>query len=97
MLVNIAGDCIVGPNYVRQLGVDEVVERVNVLLDQSFDSKKRRQQVPFILGSVDWVCQFLAVVEWLEQGVKSVVRPSRWPLRLLLRCTILYRRINGSE
>lgn len=40
ILIDIAGDDLVGHDDVGQFSVDEVVERVNVLLYQSFDSEK---------------------------------------------------------
>jgi hypothetical protein len=36
----------------RDFDVDEVVERVDVLLDQSFRFEKRRQEFPFVLRNL---------------------------------------------
>jgi len=49
MWVYIRLDTLVGLNDLFQVHVDEVVEGVDVLLDQTLNLQECRQQLPFIL------------------------------------------------
>ena len=49
-----------------------MVERVDVLLDETFDLQKGGQEVPFVSRGVDRVSQGLVVVEGVEGSVEAV-------------------------
>ena len=55
-----------------QVSLDELVVRVCMLFDEALDFKKRWEEVPFISGSIDWIREAFAIVEWLHQGVHVV-------------------------
>lgn len=61
-------DCICLDN-VSEVSFDKVVERVGVLLDESFDFQKCWEKIPFVSGSIDRICQAFAVVEGFEKGI----------------------------
>lgn len=49
--VYIGDDLVISLHNVVDIDVHEVVERINVLLDETFDFQERRKQQPFILKS----------------------------------------------
>ena len=51
--ISVCSDERVCPDNLLDLTVDEVVERIDVLLDQTSDSEEGRDQFPFILNSRD--------------------------------------------
>lgn len=47
--IDIRRDLVVGFDDVLDVGIDKVVERLNVLFDKTFDLEESWQQEPFIL------------------------------------------------
>jgi hypothetical protein len=47
--VDVRGDASVGAEDGLKIDVDEIVERVNVLLNESFDGEEGGQEIPFVL------------------------------------------------
>lgn len=47
--IDVRSDLVVGFNDVLDVGIDKVVERVDVLFDEAFDFEESRQQKPFVL------------------------------------------------
>ena len=47
--IDIGGDLVVSLEDIFDVNVDEVIERVDVLLDESLDLEKGREQQPFVL------------------------------------------------
>ena len=55
-----------------QLNLDKVIIGVDMLFDEALDLEKGGEEVPFILGGVDGVCEGFVAVEGLEKGVESL-------------------------
>ena len=47
--IDVRSDLVIGFDDVLDVGIDKVVERVDVLFDETFDFEESRQQEPFIL------------------------------------------------
>lgn len=60
-------------DYFFQLDVDEVVERIYVLLDKAFAFEESWEKIPFVLSRIDWGIGVFLIVEGLERGVEAVV------------------------
>lgn len=48
--IDFAMYCRVGSDNVLEIGIDKVVERVSMLLDQAFDLEEGGQEIPFVLS-----------------------------------------------
>ena len=71
--LDIALDSRVGAHNVLNPLLDEKVVRVDVLLDEALDLEEGGEQLELVLLGGDGVCQTLAVVERLEEGLEAVV------------------------
>lgn len=47
--IDVRSDLVVGLDNVLDVGIDKVVERVDVLFDEAFYFEESRQQEPFVL------------------------------------------------
>jgi len=47
--VNIRGDLVIRPEDIEEVDIDEMVKRINVLLDKPLDFEECREQEPFVL------------------------------------------------
>ena len=71
--VDIAENSAICANNLFQFNFDEIIERVDMLLDQAFDLEESGQKIPLVSGGVDRICQGFAVVKWLEDCIETVV------------------------
>lgn len=60
--VDVARDLLVGQDDLLEVDVDEVVERVDVLLDQPAHLEERRQELPLVLSAHQKVSHTRVVV-----------------------------------
>ena len=47
--INVGGDLVIGPEDIKEVNIDEMVKRINVLLDKPLDFQECREQEPFVL------------------------------------------------
>lgn len=71
-MVDVAADGRTRLDDFLQLDLDEVIVRVDVLLNQTLDLEEGREQIPFILGRVDGIGQRLVIVEGFEQRIEWI-------------------------
>ena len=70
---DIAQDGSIRFDDLLQLDFQQVVERIDMLLDETFNLEKSRQKIPFVPFGVDGVCHGFPVVEGLQEGVETIV------------------------
>lgn len=71
--INITQDGLVRSHNVLQLYLEQVVEGVNVLLDETFYFQKRRQEIPLVSLRVNSLGHGLALIEWFQKCVETII------------------------
>lgn len=72
-----------------ELDIDEVIEGINMLLDQTLVLEESRQEVPLILGCIYGRLDVLLIVKWFESGIEAIAGGMSMAPFLLLRVLVV--------